>query len=120
MLRLGLGQVFHDPSLVTPERFNEYLAPLVRPGAMKSMRSLLLARSREVAAFPELARRVRAPTLVVWGREDRWVPLAQADQFVAAIPGSRKVVLEACGHLPQEERPQEVLRLLAEFLPKAD
>jgi pimeloyl-ACP methyl ester carboxylesterase len=45
--------------------------------------------------------------------------VAQADLFLAAIPGARKVVLEGCGHLPQEERPQEVLRLLAEFLPRS-
>jgi pimeloyl-ACP methyl ester carboxylesterase len=45
------------------------------------------------------------------------VPVAQADSFVAAIPGSRKVVIEGCGHLPQEERPAEVAALLDEFLP---
>jgi pimeloyl-ACP methyl ester carboxylesterase len=33
LVRIGLRQVFHDRSLVTPERFDEYLAPLLRPGA---------------------------------------------------------------------------------------
>ncbi len=98
MLRLALGQVFHDPALVTEERFNEYLVPLLRPGAAAS-----------------LAPTVKAPTLVLWGRDDRWIPVEQADRVVAAIPGARKVVLEACGHVPQEERPQEVLRWLQEF-----
>jgi pimeloyl-ACP methyl ester carboxylesterase len=119
LVRIGLRQVFHDPARITRERFNEYLAPVVRPGAIASMRSILLARARDASWFPELVRRVRAPTLVIWGREDRWVPAAQADLFVAAIPGARKVVLEACGHVPQEERPQDVLRLLAEFLPSS-
>ncbi len=120
VVRVGLSQVFFDPALMTRERQDEYLAPLVRPGAIASMRSLLLARAQQASTFREQVTAVRAPALVVWGREDRWVPLAQADQFVAAIPGSRKVVLEACGHLPQEERPQEVLRLLVDFLPKGD
>ncbi len=118
LLRIGLRQVFHDPALITEERFDEYLAPLLRPGALTSMRSLLLARTRDAAAFPELVLRVRAPALVIWCREDRWIPVEQADRFVEAIPGSRKVVLEDCGHLPQEERPADVERLLAEFLPK--
>jgi len=83
------------------------------------MRSLLLTRSREAEAFPEIARCVRAPALVVWCREDRWIPVGHAYRFVAAIPGSRRVILEGCGHLPQEERPQDVLRLLEEFLPQA-
>jgi hypothetical protein len=35
---------------------------------------------------------------------------------VAAIPGARKVVIPACGHVPQEENPREVSRLLLDFL----
>jgi pimeloyl-ACP methyl ester carboxylesterase len=38
---------------------------------------------------------------------------------VAAIPGARKVVIPACGHVPQEEKPQEVSRLLLDFLATA-
>jgi pimeloyl-ACP methyl ester carboxylesterase len=62
-------------------------------------------------------REVRVPTLIIWGRNDRWVPVADADRFASAIPAARKVVLEECGHLPQEERPAEVARLLEEFDP---
>ena len=47
---------------------------------------------------------------------DEWVPLEHADRFVAAIPGARKAVIEGCGHMPQEERPTELLALLSEFL----
>jgi pimeloyl-ACP methyl ester carboxylesterase len=119
VLRIGLKQVFYDPALITKERYDEYLAPLVRRGAMRSMRSILLARAGQGSTFREQVTAVRAPTLVIWGREDRWVPVDQADLFTAAIPGARKVVIDRCGHLPQEERPQEVLRLLAELLPKA-
>jgi pimeloyl-ACP methyl ester carboxylesterase len=119
LLRIGLRQVFHDRSLVTPERFDEYLAPLLRPGAPTSMRALLVARAREAPAFAELVRRVRAPTLVIWGREDQWIPVEQADLFEAAIPGARQRILDGCGHLPQEERPQEVLQLVSEFLAKS-
>jgi pimeloyl-ACP methyl ester carboxylesterase len=116
VLRLGLRQVFHDPALVTDERFNEYLVPLLRPGATASLVSLLTSRAATPGMAASLASKVKAPTLVLWGREDRWIPVEQADRVVAAIPGARKVVLEACGHVPQEERPEEVLRLLKEFL----
>jgi 4,5:9,10-diseco-3-hydroxy-5,9,17-trioxoandrosta-1(10),2-diene-4-oate hydrolase len=115
-VRLGLRQVFEDRALLTDERVEEYLAPLARPGALRSMRSLALSRGQDWSIFPSLAARVRVPTLILWGAADRWIPLAQADRFASAIPGSRKVVLPACGHVPQEERPDEVLRLLVEFL----
>ena len=115
MLRLGLRQVFYDPAMVTAERFNEYLAPLLRPGAPASALSLLNSRSLAPSLVADLASKVVAPTLVLWGREDAWIPVEQADRFVASIPGARKVVFDACGHLPQEERPADVLRWLQEF-----
>jgi pimeloyl-ACP methyl ester carboxylesterase len=111
----ALRQVFHERSRVTPEKVEEYLAPLARPGATEVIRSLL----NQPASFglPALVREVRVPTLIIWGRNDRWVPVADADRFASAIPAARKVVLEECGHLPQEERPAEVARLLEEFDP---
>jgi pimeloyl-ACP methyl ester carboxylesterase len=115
ILRLALRQVFYDPALVTGERYNEYLAPLLRPGAPASALSLLTSRALDPGLVADLAAKVKAPTLVLWGREDGWIPVEQADRFVAAIPGARKVVFEACGHLPQEEQPADVLRWLQEF-----
>jgi 4,5:9,10-diseco-3-hydroxy-5,9,17-trioxoandrosta-1(10),2-diene-4-oate hydrolase len=117
LVRIGLRQVVFDDALVTDERVEEYWAPLARPGAIASLRALMASRHALGARFPALAGRVRAPTLLVWGRADAWIPVSHAERFLAAIPGSRAVVLERCGHLPQEEKPQEVLRVLAEFLP---
>jgi pimeloyl-ACP methyl ester carboxylesterase len=114
MVTLALRQIFHDDRLVTRERIDEYVAPLLRPGAVAAAQSLL-ARGDDMGVPDEVAR-VRVATLIIWGREDAWVPVEQADRFLAAIPGSRKVVLEGCGHLPEEERPEEVGHLLQEFL----
>ena len=115
LVTLALRQNFFDDRLVTAERIDEYVAPLMRPGAVAAAQALLA--SGDDMGLPASVGRVRAPTLVIWGREDAWVPVVDADRFVAAIPGSRKVVIEGCGHLPQEERPAEVVRLLEEFLP---
>jgi pimeloyl-ACP methyl ester carboxylesterase len=108
-----LRHLFHDGSLVTEERINEYTAPLLRPGALASMRSLLL--SRLIERFDADLGVIKAPTLVVWGSFDPWLPLSHADRFVSAIKGARKVVLET-GHMPQEERPVDVARLIGDFL----
>jgi pimeloyl-ACP methyl ester carboxylesterase len=114
---LGLRQVFFDDALVTPERVDEYLAPLARPTALASIRSLLAGGEAELAAaFPGALARVRVPTLIVWGRDDAWIPASDAVRFAAAIPGARSALLERCGHVPQEERPAEVAGLLRAFL----
>lgn len=116
LTRAALRQVFLDPGNVTEERVEEYVAPMLRPGAARSLRSLLTSSSNELDHFEELLARVRSPTLILWGREDRWVPVADADKFGAAMPGSRTIVLKRCGHLPQEERPAETLALIQSFL----
>jgi len=61
-------------------------------------------------------RRVKSPTLVVWGKQDRLVPLAHGEAYAKAIRGAELKVLDRCGHSPQLERPAEFIALVEEFL----
>jgi pimeloyl-ACP methyl ester carboxylesterase len=61
------------------------------------------------------ASRIRQPTLLVWGAQDDAVPLLYGEQLHRLIKGSRLFVFPNCGHLPQEERPDEFASLVAEF-----
>ncbi len=68
---------------------------------------------------PKLERRldrVTAPTLVVWGRQDRLIPLAHGERYAARIPGARLAVIDNCGHVPVLERPGALDGILLEFL----
>lgn len=60
--------------------------------------------------------RVRAPTLVVWGADDRLIPVAYGEAWARAIPGARLATVERCGHLPPLERPEPFARLVRDFL----
>ena len=66
--------------------------------------------------LPFLLGRLSMPALIVWGREDRIVPLECAEMFHAAIPNSRLAVLDKCGHFPQFEQPTEFNRAVLDFL----
>jgi len=60
--------------------------------------------------------RINAPTLVVRGALD-WPDVAVAAQrFVKEIPDAREVVVDGCAHLPTMERPEEIARLILEFV----
>jgi pimeloyl-ACP methyl ester carboxylesterase len=83
---------------------------------MESIRSLARSRGLNARAVTGLVPRVQAPGLVLWGRNDGWAPLAHGERFAREIPGARLVVLDRCGHMPQEERPAETLEVLAAFL----
>jgi pimeloyl-ACP methyl ester carboxylesterase len=64
----------------------------------------------------ELVKRIRAPTLVITGDSDRLVPRAVAERYHDLIAGSRLVVLERTGHLPQEEQPERTVQEIVAFL----
>ena len=115
LVEASLRQVFFDDALVTGERIDEYLEPVLRPAAPTAIRSLLASRSLHPDAVQKLLPKITAPALILWGREDEWIPVRDADRFAAALPGSRVVVLEGCGHMPQEEHPAEVARLIDDF-----
>ena len=46
---------------------------------------------------------IKAPTLIVWGRDDALVPLAAGKALAEDIPGAASVILDGCGHVPQVE-----------------
>lgn len=63
----------------------------------------------------ELGRR-EVPTLLVWGEEDRVVPVAEAERLQDRIPTAALAVLPGCGHLVTEDAAPTVATLLVEFL----
>ncbi len=64
-------------------------------------------------------RRVTSPTLVVWGKQDRLVPLAHGEAYRNAIRGAELKVIDRCGHSPQLERPAEFAAIVEGFLARA-
>jgi pimeloyl-ACP methyl ester carboxylesterase len=68
-------------------------------------------------SLPPLLERLREiPTLAVWGREDRIVPVECGELYCGAIAHSRLEVIGRCGHFPHLERPSEFLRAVSAFL----
>src|SRR5256885_3597999 len=68
---------------------------------------------------PRLARflpRVTNPALIVWGREDRVVPLDCGEQYRRLLGNATLSVLQKCGHLPPIEQPDTFARPLIDFL----
>ena len=59
---------------------------------------------------------IRQPTLIVWGREDGWTPLALGNRFQQEIPGSKLLVLDRCGHFATIEKPDQFNAAVMTFL----
>jgi pimeloyl-ACP methyl ester carboxylesterase len=59
---------------------------------------------------------VSTPTLLVWGGEDVITPIDSGEIYQRAMPRSRLVVIENCGHMPEMEKPTEFAALIENFL----
>jgi pimeloyl-ACP methyl ester carboxylesterase len=68
------------------------------------------------ASLPNLLGGVATPTLVVWGRKDRVVPLECGERYVKALPQARLEVVDGAGHFVEMEKPDELAKLVGGFV----
>ena len=66
--------------------------------------------------FRHSVEEIACPTLIVWGKDDRIVPVDAADEYERLLPHVRKVIFEDTGHCPMVERPARFSRVVEEFL----
>ena len=60
--------------------------------------------------------KIKSPTLILWGEEDQWIPVGDAEKFKAAITDSKVVIMPKTGHVPMEERPFESVSIFLDFI----
>jgi pimeloyl-ACP methyl ester carboxylesterase len=104
--------VFHDPNGLRRETLFENILPAVRsPGYLAAITTLVGYDIRD------RLEEIEVPTLIVWGRNDRIVPVPAAFSYEKRIgSNARKVIFDQCGHCPQLERPVRFNRELEGFL----
>ena len=102
--------VVHYPGRIAPELAYEVASGAGKPGFMDALQAIVKYDFRD--RLPE----IEDPTLIVWGRNDRIVPVAGAHEYAQLIPNSRLEVWDDTGYLPMLERPGRFNDLLDEFL----
>ena len=71
---------------------------------------------RDMTSFPDHYRHIDAPTLILWGRDDRIVPPLFALLFEEEIPGSTLHVFDECGHASHLELPVETAVVIRDWI----
>jgi pimeloyl-ACP methyl ester carboxylesterase len=105
---------YYVKSVVTPEVEEAYLGIL----EIRDWDLALLGVLRDSArnGLPQPLSAIRAPTLILWGDKDTWVPLERGEALHAALPQSKLTVFPNVGHLPMEESPAAFDAALIAFL----
>lgn len=89
-----------------PEELDALVAPWTgREGQAAFYRQIAQGDERFTDEIEPLLGSVDAPTQVVWGGQDAWIPPDRAHRLAAAIPGAGVTVLDGAGHLVQLDAP---------------
>jgi pimeloyl-ACP methyl ester carboxylesterase len=108
--RAMLYGVAQYPERLAPELSYEVASGAGKPGFLDALSAIMDYYFRD--RLPEIS----VPTLIVWGRNDRVVPVSGAYAYEKLISGSRRVIFEETGHVPMLERPARFNELVEEFI----
>jgi pimeloyl-ACP methyl ester carboxylesterase len=108
-----MSNMFYDKSVMTAERFEAYHRPLrtatCQAAAISTLRQWQLDWIERELSSIDLS------TLIIWGEHDWALPVEWGAQIHLAMPKSKFIVIPDCGHLPQEERPEDTCALILDF-----
>jgi pimeloyl-ACP methyl ester carboxylesterase len=108
---------FYNKKAIPADAVEAYSESLRMPGAKRAvLRSARQIMPSDMETLTRMYDEIRVPTLIIWGAQDKIVPLSVGEQLEAQIPHATLAVINHCGHIPQEERPEETLALVNDFL----
>jgi pimeloyl-ACP methyl ester carboxylesterase len=110
--RLNAKETIYDPQKITKQHILTNYRMLNKKGTLNFVFKLLIG---SFVPETEHVRDVSTPTLIVWGKKDRIISVRHATMFNEAIPNSQKIIYPNCGHYPQLEFPELLLKDWKEF-----
>ncbi|HXX93067.1 MAG TPA: alpha/beta hydrolase [Planctomycetota bacterium] len=114
--RWVLGNNDRTISILSDAELETYNQELRTPGRRRAMIEVLRALvPPDSTEFEARLKTIEAPTLLIWGAADTTVPVAMGRRLLGDLPKAQLVELDA-GHVPNQECPAEVLRLIEDFL----
>lgn len=113
VLEQFVREVYYDPYKVDDTLVDRYYELFSREGNPEAFMRFVNGHFRDNT---RRLRKLRTPTLILWGREDIWIPLEYGRRFHSMIPHNDFVVYDKVGHVPMEEIPGESAQDTLDFL----
>ena len=110
----SVRSVYGDPTHVTPELVDRYYDMALRSGNRRALVQRLEAMQGVDAS--DRIRALKLPTLVLWGAQDRLIPVEFGRRFAQDIAGASLIVFDGLGHVPHQEDPVRTVSEVQRFL----
>ena len=118
LLRRRMKTVYDRHAWVLDERrVDARHLPLRAAGTQRAI--IRTVRGWDAERISRDAHLITQPTLLLWGENDREIPLADGERLHSEIPGSRLIIFQECGHLPHEEFPEAFTNVVIDFCKSA-
>ena len=113
-VRPNLAAAYADPAKLSDATLDRYYDLLLATGN----RAAMIKRMQQTVLVDPvpLLRRINAPTLLLWGEQDRLIPFGNSADYLRALSNAKLVSFAKLGHVPHEEAPSESLKALDAFL----
>jgi pimeloyl-ACP methyl ester carboxylesterase len=114
LAKKSVMNVYDDPTKVTEKVVDRYFDLFLREGNRQAFVDRM-----NFSTYPDhliRLRTIKTPTLIVWGENDKLIPIENAQKFHADLPNDTLVVLEKTGHVPMEENPGRTVDAIRLFL----
>jgi len=108
--------IFYNKAMLTDQFVEMALTNKFKRGDGHTINAFIESVLRGEDFLDGKVKAIKAPTLVLWGKDDGLTPLGMGKAFVEDIPGAQLVVIDQCGHVPQMEKPSEFNAALLKFL----
>ena len=120
MIRMNLHQVYYHKDWVTKEQVDAYYDRLRTDNALYATvevaRAIERTRKESFKKYMEKMHGVKIPTLIIWGKEDKWIPIKNAYRLKKDLPNAVLAVIPECGHIPEEEKPEKTAAVIKDFV----
>jgi len=113
-IRKKTADTFYNPEVASKELVDEVFG--IVNDRNKAIRVVATAKSAVRHNLGRQLHKLKAPTLLIWGKQDAVTPPFVGEKFHELITSSRLYFLDECGHAPMMEKPEEFNTILEDFL----
>ncbi len=115
-VRANLKLIFANPMFHNEAFVDQFMTQRVMTNDGYTINAIIESIKRKEDFLDSELSKIKKPTLIIWGKQDGLLPVADAEKFNKGIAGSELVIFDNCGHVPQFEKFPEFTKTVLEFL----